>query len=209
VANEELHAKLIVPDTGPLITLAAADSLDYLLYPAVPVYVPDAVLYEATVNSDALGAQSIAEWVQRHSQQVYPLVTQVFTDHLAMLGAGLRPPRDLGERAAIEAIRHTLVLAKEERAIFVTEDDRLLTGTYVVLDVDRERMISITTRDFLEGLEEAQRINSADDVYRRAEDAGRLASRRTALAGDHERAIAAVKRLLRRRGDDPQSGQGP
>jgi hypothetical protein len=209
VANEELHAKLIVPDTGPLITLAAADSLDYLLYPAVPVYVPDAVLYEATVKSDALGAQSIAEWVQRHSQQVYPLVTQVFTDHLAMLGAGLRPPRDLGERAAIEAIRHTLVLAKEERAIFVTEDDRLLTGTYVVLDVDRERMISITTRDFLEGLEEAQRINSADDVYRRAEDAGRLASRRTALAGDHERAIAAVKRLLRRRGDDPQSGQEP
>jgi hypothetical protein len=203
VANEELHAKLIVPDTGPLITLAAADSLDYLLYPAVPVYVPDAVLYEATVNSDALGAQSIAEWVQRHSQQVYPLVTQVFTDHLAMLGAGLRPPRDLGKRAAIEAIRHTLVLAKEERAIFVTEDDRLLTGTYVVLDVDRERMISITTRDFLEGLEEAQRINSADDVYRRAEDAGRLASRRTALAGDHQRAIAAVKRLLRRRGDDP------
>jgi hypothetical protein len=203
VANEELHAKLIVPDTGPLITLAAADSLDYLLYPAVPVYVPDAVLYEATVNSDALGAQSIAEWVQRHSQQVYPLVTQVFTDHLAMLGAGLRPPPDLGERAAIEAIRHTLVLAKEERAIFVTEDDRLLTGTYVVLDVDRERMISITTRDFLEGLEEAQRINSADDVYRRAEDAGRLASRRTALAGDHQRAIAAVKRLLRRRGDDP------
>ena len=65
MANEELHAKLIVPDT------------DYLLYPAVPVYVPDAVLYEATVNSDALDAQSIAEWVQRHSQQVYPLVAQV------------------------------------------------------------------------------------------------------------------------------------
>ena len=200
--NEQLHAKLIVPDTGPLITLAAADSLDYLLYPAVPVYVPDAVLYEATVKSDALGAQSIAEWVQRHSQQVYPLVTQVFTDHLAMLGAGLRTPRDLGERAAIEAIRHTLVLAQDERAIFITEDDRLLSGTYVVLDVDRDRAISITTRDFLEGLEEARRINSADDVYRRAEDAGRLASRRTALAGDHERAIAAVKRVLRRRGDD-------
>ena len=48
-----LVAKLIVTDTGPLITLAAADSLDYLLYPGVPVYVPDAVLYEATVRSDA------------------------------------------------------------------------------------------------------------------------------------------------------------
>jgi hypothetical protein len=112
VSDEEFHAKLIVPDTGPLITLAAADGLDYLLYPAVPVYVPDAVLYEATVKSDALGAQSIAEWLQRHSQQVFPLVTQIFADHLAMLDAGLKTPRDLGERAAIEAIRHTLVLQR-------------------------------------------------------------------------------------------------
>ncbi len=92
--DEEHRAKLIVPDTGPLITLAAADSLDYLLYPGVPVYVPDAVLYEATIRGDALGAQSM--------------------------------PRDLGERAAIEAIRHALVLRKDECAIFITEDDRLL-----------------------------------------------------------------------------------
>ncbi len=205
MSDEELHAKLIVPDTGPLITLAAADSLDYLLYPGVPVYVPDAVLYEATVKSDALGAQSIAEWAQRHSQQVFPLVTQIFADHLAMLGAGLKTPRDLGERAAIEAIRHTLVLAKDERAVFITEDDRLLTGTYIVLGEDRDRMITITTWDFLRGLEEAQRINSTEEVYRRAEDAGRLASRRAALAADHERAIAAVKGLLRQRRDDPES----
>jgi hypothetical protein len=64
-------------------------------------------------------------------------------------------------------------------------------------------MISITTRDFLEGLEEAQRINSADEIYRRAED-GRLASRRAALAGQHERAIMAVQTLLRRRVDEQE-----
>jgi len=203
VSDEELRAKLIVPDTGPLITLAAADSLDYLLYPGVPVYVPDAVLYEATVRGDALGAQSIAEWVQGHSQRVFPLVTQTFADHLTMLETGLKTPRDLGERAAIEAIRHTLVLGKDERAIFITEDDRLLTGAYVILDQDRDRTISITTWDFLEGLEEAHRINSAEEVYRRAEDAGRLASRRAALAAAHERAIAAVKGLLRRPREEP------
>jgi hypothetical protein len=208
VLDEALHAKLIVPDTGPLITLAAADSLDYLLYPGVPVYVPDAVLYEATIRGDALGAQSIAEWVQGHSQRVFPLVTQTFADHLAMLDAGLKTPRDLGERAAIEAIRHALVLGKDERAIFITEDDRLLTGTYVILDQDRDRMISITTWDFLEGLEEAHRINSAEEVYRRAEDAGRLASRRAALAAAHERAIAAVKDLLRRSREEPDRERG-
>ena len=54
-------------ETGPLITLAAADSLEYLLYPDAPVHVSDAVLYEATIKSDALGAQSIAAWVQQHT----------------------------------------------------------------------------------------------------------------------------------------------
>jgi hypothetical protein len=92
-------------------TLAAVESLDCLLYPAVPVYVPDAVLYEATVRSGALGAQSIAEWVQHPSQLVFPLVT------------------------------------------------------------------------------------------RRTEDAGRFASRRATLAGQRERAILAVRRLLQGRSD--------
>ena len=35
---DELSIRLIITDTGPLITLAAADSLDYLLYPGVPVF---------------------------------------------------------------------------------------------------------------------------------------------------------------------------
>jgi len=64
-------------------------------------------------------------------------------------------------------------------------------------------MISITTWDFLRGLEEAHRINSAEEVYRRAEDAGRLASRRAALAASHQRAIAAVKDLPRRTHEEP------
>jgi hypothetical protein len=70
-------------------------------------------------------------------------------------------------------------------------------------------MISITTWDFLEGLEEAHRINSAEEVYRRAEDAGRLASRRAAHAAAHERAIAAVKDLLRRPREEPDRERGP
>ena len=204
--GDGLHAKLIVPDTGPLITLAAADSLDYLLYPNVPVYVPDAVLYEATVKSDALGAQSIAGWVQKNSEHVHPLMTQVFTDYLVRVGAGEKPPRDLGERSAIEAIRYGLVLGVHDRAVFITEDDRLLTGTFIILGEDRDRMIPITTRDFLEGLESAQRINSAEDVYRRAEDAGRLASKRTALVADHENARAAVEKLLGQRIDNTPAG---
>jgi hypothetical protein len=204
---DDITAKLIVMDTGPLITLAAADSLDYLLYPGVPVYVPDAVLYEATIKSDALGAASIAEWVQQNSSHVHAIPTQILANHLADLEAGrVRRQRDLGERAALEAIRYGLALEKNERAVFIVEDDRVLRGAVIIALEDRERMIPITTRDFLEGLEAAHRINSADEVYRRAEDAGRLASRRSALKAQHEQARAAVEKLLRRR-DEPRSGR--
>jgi hypothetical protein len=36
----QVRVSLFVLDTGPLITLAAADSLDYLLYPNAPVVIP-------------------------------------------------------------------------------------------------------------------------------------------------------------------------
>ena len=42
------RSSLFVLDTGPLITLAAAESLDYLPYPKVAVIIPHAVFYEAT-----------------------------------------------------------------------------------------------------------------------------------------------------------------
>nr|WP_294516795.1 hypothetical protein [uncultured Rhodopila sp.] len=152
MADEALFAKLIVSDTGPLITLAAADSLDYRLYPGIPVCVPDAALYEATVRSDALGAQSIADWVQKHT----------------------------------------------ERACCIRDGRyRVLRGALILTVEDRARMIPMTTRDFLLGLEEAHRINSADEVYRNTEDAGRFDSRRRVLLEQHEQARAAVERMMR------------
>ena len=46
--------KLFVVDTGPLITLAAAQSLDYLLYVNADVVIPDAVLHEAVTLQEHL-----------------------------------------------------------------------------------------------------------------------------------------------------------
>ena len=79
--TNEIAAKLIVLDTGPLITLAAADSLDYLLYPGVAVFVPDAVLYEATRDGAALGAAEILAWAQKNSGLVRTVSTEVFFNY--------------------------------------------------------------------------------------------------------------------------------
>jgi hypothetical protein len=78
----------------------------------------------------------------------------------------------------------------------MTEDDRVLRRTLVLETGLTEKMIPITTRDFLESMERAWRINSADEVCRRAEDAGRLAGRRAILAAQHQQARQAVERLV-------------
>lgn len=206
--SDELKAKLIVTDTGPLITLAAADSLAYLLYPDTPVYIPDAVLYEATVKSSALGAESIAAWVQEHSDRVFPVITETYANFLTAREASPRHrERDLGERAAIEAIRYGVLLESDERAILITEDDRVLRGSFIITVEDRSRLIPITTYDFLTGLERAGRINSVEEVYHRAEAEGRRASRQRVLDAQHHRARDAVEAMLKRRRDDPNPGR--
>jgi hypothetical protein len=52
-----VDVKIIVTDAPPLITLEAAKSLNYLLYPALPIIIPDAVFFfEATNAGGKLGA---------------------------------------------------------------------------------------------------------------------------------------------------------
>ena len=103
--TDDIHARLIVMDTGPLITLAVADCLDYLLYPEVPVYIPDAVLYEATRDTAALGAPEILAWVQGHSDRVQVLSAQTFFNYVETQAQfPTRREKDVGERAALEAI---------------------------------------------------------------------------------------------------------
>lgn len=190
--------KLIVADTGPLITLAAAASLDYLLYAGVGLFIPDAVLYEATVKAGALGADSIVAWIQENGDAVFPIVTETYANFLAARQVNpAHRERDLGERAAVEAMRYAIPLAANERALLLTEADRVLRGTFLVTLDDRERIIAVTTYDFLFGLEAAGRINSVEEVYRLAEDAGRNASRQSVLSAQHSAAREAVDRLLK------------
>jgi hypothetical protein len=196
---DELTAKLIVMDTGPLITLAAADSLDFLLYPGVPIWIPDAVLYEATQDAAALGAEAILDWAQARSEAVRTISTETFFNFVQRReGDASWREKDLCERAAIEAVHDAVHLAPSERALLVTEDDRALRRALVVESELTALLIPITTSDFVSALEAARRIQSAEEVYRRAEDAGRLAARRKVLRDQHERARDAVERLLAR-----------
>ena len=76
----EIEVKIVVTNTSPLITLAAAQSLDYLLYPALPVIIPDAVYYEATAGAGKLGAQRIIDWYHAHQEAVRIEPSEAFQD---------------------------------------------------------------------------------------------------------------------------------
>jgi hypothetical protein len=135
-----VEVAIIVTDTPPLITLAAAQRLDYLLYPTLPVIIPDAVFYEATRQIDRLKAQEIIEWQRGRHTAVLIEPTEAFKNELQRLALqGGHLEKDLGERAAVEIIR-TFPLAEHERAILLS-DDRDVNRVVVI---DPQKIILLT-----------------------------------------------------------------
>ena len=189
--------KLFVVDTGPLITLAAGQSLDFLLYVEADIVIPDAVLYEATHDAARLGAQDIIDWAKSHrtSIEIAPTQTYVAFDAVRATIPNFRQA-DLGERAAVEVIEEPDRLVGGERAVLLCEETTVLKRVVVR---DRDRMVEISTLDFLRLLEGEQRIQSAEAVFELARQAGRLASRAEKLSGHDQATAEAIRQLVRRR----------
>lgn len=188
--------KLFVVDTGPLITLAVARSLDYLLYVDADVVIPDAVLHEATRDAARLGAQDIIDWVKSHRGRVEIAATKAYERYdLARLAAPQLREADLGERAAVEVIEEPDRLQGAERGLLLCEESAVLRRVVVR---DRGRIVEISTLDFLRILEAEQRIQSAEQVFELAANAGRSASRIEKLSAQDEATREAIQSLVRR-----------
>ena len=127
-----VNIRMVVTDAVPLITLAVARSLDYLLYPEQPVLIPDAVFHEATAAAGKLGTQEIIDWYRTRIDAVRIEPTDIFQREMSFLELqGGRLARDVGERAALELIRAyplrpderapLLVMTVMERSLFVPQ----------------------------------------------------------------------------------------
>jgi hypothetical protein len=164
------HAySLIVPDYSPLITLAAARSLDLLLKPGMPVLVPDGVHWETVRFPGKLGAEDIVSWLQRTAPTVRIEATQEFADAQILIEAGRKRIKGLGERCALEVANLQASRHPEMRSILLYEDSDVL-GMRII---NPKRVDTLTTADFLFALEEARLIQSADHILDRAVEAGR------------------------------------
>jgi hypothetical protein len=188
--------KIFVVDTGPLITLAVAQSLDYLLLVDADLIIPDAVLHEATRDAARLGAQDVIDWVKAHRSQVEIAPTKAYQVYDAAREAipNLHEP-DLGERAAVEVIEEPDRLQGDERGVLLCEETAVLRRVVVR---DRTRIVELSTLDFLRILEAEQRIQSAEQIFELAAEAGRSPSRATKLAGHDPATRDAIQALVRR-----------
>jgi len=107
--------RLFVVDIGPLITLAAARSLDSLLHvEGATLVIPDAGLYEAIFDSSRLGAADILAWVKdnRRRIEIAPTNAYVVFETARLANPRIRQP-GLGEQAVVEVIEEPGRLAVE------------------------------------------------------------------------------------------------
>ena len=155
----------LLPDAGPLITLAYADALDVLRLPSWQVRVVDMVRYEVTRNQTPT-SKMLAKWLKRKSVQI--VSTQTFQLHVK---AHSRPARktNLGELAIQEAINQMALAQPPQRAVLLFEDHRVASTHFYVPD----DCLKISTRALLTFLQDKGWIDSARDIERRAVLAGR------------------------------------
>jgi hypothetical protein len=162
---------VLLPDAGPLITLAYADALDLLLKPGWTVQLVDMVLHEVT-RSITPTSQRIARWARQ--RRVAVLSTPVFAHHgHAAVGVGAAPRKsNLGELAIQEIMSGFDLTLPPTQGVFLFEDHKIARASFLL----PESCQKVSTRAFLLFLEQRELIPSAADVQVRALQAGRAFS---------------------------------
>ncbi len=152
----------LLPDAGPLITLAYAQALDVLFKPGWRVVVVDMVLHEVT-RMQTPTSEKLTTWAQQPNVQIIP--TQTLAMHLKIP----RIKAHLGEQAIQETLNQFALCDPPQRAVLLFEDHAIARNSFFV----PEDCQKVSTRAFLIFLEQKGWIVSASEIERSAVQAGR------------------------------------
>ncbi len=161
----------LLPDAGPLITLAYADALEVLFKPGWTVMLVDMVLHEVTRNQTPTSAK-LAEWASARRIPVLPTRTFAHYRQTIAVEATARK-NNPGELAVQETMNDFALMQPPKVGVFLFEDHKIARASFLVPDSCRK----ISTRAFLGFLERKGWIPSASAIERRAVQAGRDFSR--------------------------------
>lgn len=158
---------VLLPDAGPLITLAYADALDLLFKPGWSVELVDMVLHEVT-RSRTPTSERIAAWADKNKVSV--LATETFQHHSRAFSAEApRKKSNLGELAIQETMKNFALETPPRTGVFLFEDHKIARASFLLPD----NCSKVSTRAFLLFLEQQGWIASAAEIQRRAITAGR------------------------------------
>lgn len=163
---------LLLPDAGPLITLAYAGQLELLLRPGWPVQLIDMVVEEVTRRATP-SRDAIQAFITQHRPPI--IATETCRLHQARLATDAVPPRrsGLGELAIQEVINQLALREPAQPAVLLFEDHKIARTSFYL----PEGTLRVSTRAFLIFLEERGWIASATAVEQAAIQAGREFSR--------------------------------
>ena len=162
-----MNFSLIVTDSGPLITLAIARSLDVLFLPNLPVIVPDMVRHEVIQDLSKPGAALVAEWIRLNDPlrlTVGP--TEVFEEF--MLLKSMNPAtktKNRGEQAAAEVLGRQLE-GQDFGAVLLFEDSAVRKANFLTRLPDC--VVVASTSEFLFGLESRGLLQDAQSILDQA-----------------------------------------
>ena len=162
---------VLLPDAGPLITLAYADALDLLFKPGWAVQLVDMVLNEVTRNATPT-SERLGHWARQ--RQLHVLTTRTFEHHRRAATSAAPAPKtsNLGEQAIQEVMTAFALATPSTQGVFLFEDHKIARASFMLPHGCQK----VSTRAFLLFLEERGLIESAAEVQGRALRAGQAFS---------------------------------
>lgn len=174
---------VVVAASGPLISLAACRRLDLLtVFGGEPVQIADVAKAECTRYLDKIGAADLAAWFDATEGTVHDVVTTgllpVWEQAVALEDGGdlSRPSKQIGDAAATVVLSLLRSRRPNEVALLLLEDAGL--GDGVVMAQHRD-VHTLSTRAFLQTLQNYGVIPSAMQIIAEIAAAGRALSRYT------------------------------
>lgn len=176
---------VVIVDSGPLISLAASAHLDLLDCFQRRVRITDVVRAECLRYPDKIGATELASWFQSFNGDKYRIVDTPLLDdwHEAVkqeeAGDDTHPSKGIGDASITWLIQriNSIKVSKdvEDEIILVLSDDSSLGDS--VIRARHPEVYMLSTRLFLQVLENFSVIPSATAIMREIVSAGRTAAR--------------------------------
>lgn len=177
----KIPVTVIIVDSGPLISLAAADRLQLLMEFDRPIRVTDIVRAECLRFPEKIGGSVLPDWFAKGEGQFLEVIETPFLENWKVAvqreeqGEQGFPSRGIGD-ASIAWFIHELSNRgfPNKLTLLLSEDAGLGDST---IRIRSPEVYMLSTRIFLKTLENFGRIASASEVIRQVADAGREMAR--------------------------------